>query len=226
IFVDIDLPASEEGPQRGGAGLIGLLKSNPRTSRIPIIATVEGSESLLGCLAEAETLVSLKKPYQVNRLCFHLKEIMAILGGDPRLNEWKWLGEVSAGDLPLVAEYEVLRALRFKQNLSCVSIVLRERVPAAESALLIDWVYGALPQPLCRSAHVFLEAGRELVLLLPQTTVEEANSIFGQLKSQAANFNGFGALAVGFAGCRESNVTSGIGLLACARGAWRKQNST
>ncbi|MCS6856678.1 MAG: hypothetical protein NZM37_03105, partial [Sandaracinaceae bacterium] len=112
----------------------------------------------------------------------------------------------------------------FKQNLSCVSIVLREKVSAAESALLIDWVYGALPH--CRSAHVFLEAGREVVLLLPQTTIEEAKSIFGQLKSQAANFNGFGALAVGFAGCRESNVTSGIGLLACARGAWRKQNST
>jgi len=231
--LDVDL--SMDQGERGGLDVLQILRADPRLSDVPVVVTtraedVEGRKAALTAGAEDY----LARPYRVfeveQRIRNALRRVLAerrllALRDDEGLDPLTRGG--SEAQLPVTLEYELVRAVRYGHPLTCLSLrvmdlddVLEAHGRDAADATLVA-LAGGVRGCIRGIDHLFRGRPGELVLLLPETRREEANTVVERIAGRHARAALLGPhaaqLEIGLADRAGIVGTDGMALLAAAR---------
>jgi two-component system, cell cycle response regulator len=252
-LIDVALAGGPSSPSpgaaraQGGIEVLRVLKSDPELAPIPVIVTTHGEdvESRRAAIAlGAEDYVA--RPYRVfeiqQRIRNALRRVIAerrllALGDEELLDPLTRAG--SAVQMQISLEYEMTRAVRYGHPLACVSLYIGEldRLIAEIGRESADGVLVQLTQGVrgCIRGidHLFRAARDEMVILLPETSANDAKIVVDRLRERHTTGLLFGAalpitpsLEIGVSGRPESSVTEGLALLGLARDTRRPLQST
>lgn len=250
VLVDIALAmhaggedaARPDGGAQGGLEVLRVLKADPELTAIPVLVMTHGDdvESRRAAIAlGAEDYVA--RPYRVfeiqQRIRNALRRVIAerrllALGDEDLLDPLTRTG--SAAQMQISLEYEMTRAVRYGHSLACMSLrvggldrVVAELGREVGDGVLVQITHGVRA---CIRAidHLFRGGRDELVIVLPETSASDAETVVQRLRDRDAAGALVGAaftlpvdVEVGVAARPDTKLTDGPALLAAARDARR-----
>ena len=223
----------------GGLEVLRLLKSDQRLSSIPVLLTANDRDERVwrrGIELGAEDYLS--RPYRVFEIHQRVRNtlrraLLERMQTNDSIEDAHRAG--SPTQLPLTLDYEMTRAVRFGHALACVSVCcsnlehIRDAAGDEAVGMVLNALLTNIRQCVRTIDHVFQAGGREVVLVLPETSASEAEVVVHRIEVRARQ----GLLApmggrvradftVGVAGRVEGNHECGLELLASAQRARRR----
>ncbi|MFK7987539.1 MAG: response regulator [Sandaracinaceae bacterium] len=232
LVVDIEL-ASEDG-----SPILEVILADPRLAAIPVLLTVGAGAEERGRIGLARGAADfVTRPYRVWEVEHRIRTLLRLAvaeraaGGSipPSVGGVDTTTRAGdAGQMRMSLEYETTRALRYELPLTCVALRIanHEAVVTAggddgDVGLMMQ-LAANLRQSVRGIDHLFRAELDEFVILLPQTSREDAEVVLDRLRTESASLAGAGIqpppeLWLGVAGLHESGAKTGEALLRASR---------
>lgn len=235
---DLTLVDEGLGEPGGGLELLSVLKQDPELAPIPVLVTLTADDDASKQRAVelgAEDYVA--RPYRVFEVHHRIRNALRRVDAERRVgarDDDELLDPLtrtgSGVQMQITLEYEMTRAVRYGHPLSCVSLEIGaleggfEALDAVNEGTLIQLV--ATVRTCIRAIdHLFRGGASELVIVLPETSADDASVVVSRLAERAERGELLGAAApagvqveIGVA-ARGDDLSEGPALLRAARQA-------